>query len=180
MAFDVVMLGELQLPADRVEEWLATPASAPRLWSDAVARPPNSPEAVLLSLSDAPREAHELVDVRLEGATLHVACFVSQDTFLDLRDELAFLFTSAAAVRGTGALTLVGYEGVILGEQLQCQNGQARLTRLTLTATQLVTASAPFVALEQRIHARFHALVGRITPGTAGEEPNPFTGRLVG
>lgn len=179
MAFDVVLLGELQVPADRLEEWLATPASAPRLWGDAVARPPTTPEAVLLSLAEAPRAPHELVDVELEGATLRVACFVSQDSFLDLRDELAFLFTSAAPCRGTGSLTLIGYEGVILGEQLLCQNGQGRLTRLTLTAMQLVTASEAFAALERRIHERFHSLVGRLEPNRSGE-PNPFTGRLVG
>ncbi len=180
MAFDVVLLGELELPAERLEEWLSTPASAPRLWADAVARPPMSPEAVLLSLAEGPREPHELVDVQLDGALLRVACFVSQDTFLDVRDELALLFTSAAAQRGAGALTLVGYEGVILGEQLTCQNGQARLSRLTLTATQLFIASAGFAAFERRIHERFHALVGRLTPSTDSSEPNPFTGRLVG
>lgn len=171
MVFDIVLFGELVMPNDAVEPWLAEPSSVRLPWPESVVGAPKAPEAVLAQLEGLTCAPHEIVDVRLERHVVTVACFVGNENFIEVRDALGRLFVSAAPHQATGSLSLIGFRGLLLGERLELGFGRTRLRPLRLSERLQATQDPTFVALEAAIHERFDSLVGRIGPR---DEQSPF------
>ena len=186
MSWDVVMFGTLSVPEANLETWLTTPVTADEFpWvedlpgSDACAQ---TPEALLSFLSDVPAAPHEIFSVTHVGAHIDVTCFVADDPYRDTCQALALLFASASAFGGAGTLTFFGYQGIRFGERLTVSSSGVALHQLTNRELEAVEASAPFKALDRKIHERFDSLVGRPAADTASGlrwAVHPFTGRRV-
>jgi len=188
MAFDVVMFGSLSLPERHVEEWLASFVEQTEFpWLDEVGGDDvlqDTAESLLTYLSGVTCAPHELFDVRLEGERLTVQCYVSEDTFRATSQALALLFGSASAFGGLGELCFAGYQGIRFGERLTVRAGHATFRTLSEDELARLEHERPFQSLDERIHARYDALVGRqasgpVDPRNSRWVIHPFTGRRV-
>lgn len=189
MAFDVVMFGALTVPERNVEEWLTTPIEqATWPWLEEVGGvdvPHDTPEALLSLLGEVACAPHELFSVTLLEGRLELQCYVGEDTFRETSQALALLFASASLFGGVGELHFAGYQGIRFGERLVVQGEQVRFGRISSDELARLEHHRGFLALDAKIHERFDALVGRVSP----EGPldprrsrwvvHPFTGRRV-
>lgn len=188
MAWDVVMFGSLSVPERNVEEWLTTLVSREELpWLDELAGAEvlhDTPEALVTFLRDVTLAPHELFQVNLVDGRVTVECYVSEDPYRETSCALALLFASAAPFGGTGELTFYGYQGIRFGERLTVMANRASFHKLSMNELAEVERSKPFTELDAKIHERFDALVGRVSPPRLDPRSSrlvvhPFTGRKV-
>jgi hypothetical protein len=187
MSWDVAMFGSLSVPEANLEAWLTTPVSPDEFpWledlpgNDVLA---DTPEALLLFLSDVTTAPHELFSVVHRAARVEVGCFVADDPYRETCQALAMLFASASSFGGSGSLVFFGYQGIRFGERLVVNAAGVALTQLSSRELEAVEHMPAFRALDARIHERFDSLVGR-PPLGAGQRGavwsiHPFTGRRV-
>lgn len=187
MAWDVVMFGALSVPQSNVEAWLTSTLLREHFgWLEACGGddvPHQTPEALLAFLSEVTVAPHELFEVALVEGRVTVQCYVSEDPYRETSQALALLFASAAAFAGVGELITCGYRGIRFGEKLSVKAGRADLMKLGPEALAAVEQLRQFNELDERIHQRFDALVGRppapLDPRRSRTAIHPFTGRRV-
>lgn len=185
MGFDVAVLGNLSLPERNLEEWLASPVAAETFaflselgGEDARLE---TPEALLAMLGEVVVAPHEFLTLERVDGQVAVRGFLTDDTWGQVAQSLALLFASAAAFGGQGELAFSGYQGLRFGAKVSAGAGAVRLTRLAEAEQAALERSPAFRELDELIHARFDALVGRV-PGPVDARRsawsvNPFTGR---
>jgi hypothetical protein len=187
MAWDVVMFGSLSVPERNVEEWLTATVGRDDLpWLEELGGADvvhQTPEALVAFLREVTVAPHELFQVNLVDGRVTVDCYVSEDPYRETSLALALLFASAAPFGGAGELTFYGYQGIRFGERITVASGRALFAKLGNEELGAVERSRAFLDLDERIHARFDALVGR---PQASHDPrksrlivHPFTGRKV-
>ncbi len=185
MGFDVAVLGNLSLPERNLEEWLTAPVVARAFaflgelgGEDARL---TTPEALLAMLAEVVVAPHEFLNLERLDGQVSVRGFVTDDTWGQVAQSLALLFASAAAFGGQGALEFSGYQGLRFGARVTSGAGAAHFFPLAAGELAALERSPAWRELDDLIHARFDALVGRIAgPVDARRSAwsvNPFTGR---
>jgi hypothetical protein len=186
MLWDVVMLGSLSVPQQRLDEWLGHPLSRDLGWLEAIdgrSTVHATPEALLEFLREACGMPHEIFDVQLVDARLSVQCYVSQNPFLETSRALALVFASAAAFGAIGELVIYGYRSLPFGQRLIIGDGCCDFRQLDSSELQRLERRPALIQIEQRIQERFDGLVERQpTPSAAPRSHvviHPFTHRFV-